>query len=142
MSKSKIPKALRALVAKRSKWRCEYCVSQERFAPQPFTSDHYDPESNGGKTVLENLVNACQGCNGGKADRVGMIDPVTKVFTLFFNPRNQVWDEHFGWSEDFTQILPRTAEGRVTVLGLKMNRSNLLELRAFLHRHGEHPPVD
>jgi len=142
MSKSKIPKGIRALVANRAKWRCEYCVSQERFAPQSFTIDHFVPQSKGGNDDMENLVNACQGCNGAKSDKIGMVDPITRIFVPFFNPRTQVWEEHFGWNDDYTHIIGRTAVGRVTVLALGLNRQILLELRAFLYRLGEHPPGD
>jgi len=142
MSKAKIPKRIRAIVAKRAKWRCEYCLSQERFAPQSFTLDHFVPQSKGGDDSIENLVHACQGCNGGKSDKMGMVDLVTREFVPFFNPRTQVWEEHFGWNEDYTHIVALTAIGRVTVLALGLNRPILLELRAFLYRLGEHPPTD
>ncbi len=142
MSKTKIPKSVRAFVAKRAKWRCEYCLSQERFAPQPFTIDHFVPTSKGGDDGIENLVIACQGCNGAKSDKTGMTDPVSREFIPFFNPRTQVWGEHFGWNEDYSHIIALTATGRVTVLALGLNRQILLELRAFLYRMGEHPPSD
>jgi HNH endonuclease len=131
----------RLFVARRSEWCCEYCKSQERFAPQPFTLDHIDPESKGGKNDVENLAYSCQGCNGAKADKRGMVDPIIKVFTAFFNPRTQIWEDHFAWSEDFSQIIGLTATGRVTVIGLKLNRKILIGFRIFLRKHGEHPPL-
>ena len=142
MSKSKISKDIRAFVAKRANWCCEYCRSQERFAPQSFTIDHFDPLSKSGDDELLNLVYACQGCNGGKSDKTGMIDPVTRQFVPFFNPRVQIWEAHFGWSDDFTHVIGRSAEGRVTVISLRLNRPILVQLRAYLHQKGEHPPLD
>ncbi len=105
MPKSRIPPPLRAAVARRAHWCCEYCKSQERFAPQLFTLDHIRPESLGGPDDLENLAYACQGCNGSKADRTGLLDAVTGAFAPFFNPRTQVWAEHFAWNEGFSQII-------------------------------------
>jgi HNH endonuclease len=135
----KVSKPTRTFVAVRAKWCCEYCLSQERFSPQHFTLDHFDPSSKGGSNEPENLVYACQGCNGSKHNRIGIFDQVTNDFVPFFNPRKQVWAEHFAWSDDYTRIIGITAIGRVTVLGLQMNRQILIDLRAFLYRLGEHP---
>ena len=140
MSKSKIPKHIRSIVAKRAKWNCEYCVSQERFAPQPFTVDHFDPESNGGDSDLNNLVYCCQGCNGAKSDKTRLLDPVIKNYVSLFNPRKQRWNDHFAWDDEFSHIIGLTPEGRVTVIALQLNRRILIELRKFLHSVGEHPP--
>lgn len=141
MSKARIPFNIRVLVSERSFGLCEYCKSQERFAPQPFTIDHIDPESEGGSHTLENLAYACQGCNGFKHRKTGSIDPVTKLNTPYYNPRTQIWDEHFAWNEDFTHIIGLTPTGRVTVTGLKMNRKILIGLRKFLRKMSEHPPA-
>ena len=53
-------------VMERAKGCCEYCRSQVRFAMQPFSVEHIVPRSRGGKTELENLALACQGCNNHK----------------------------------------------------------------------------
>lgn len=140
MSKTKIPIEIRRMVARRAGWHCEYCKSQERFAPQNFTLDHIIPEIRGGSHSLENLAFACQGCNGCKFDKTGLFDLVSGQFALFFNPRTQIWADHFGWSEDFTQLIGLSAHGRVTIIGLKLNRKILIGLREFLHKTGEHPP--
>jgi hypothetical protein len=54
-----------------------------------------------------------------------------------FNPRAQVWAEHFSW--DGAIILPLTPEGRVTVKILRLNdadrlveRQRLMEARLYL----------
>jgi 5-methylcytosine-specific restriction endonuclease McrA len=56
----------RASVAKRAHNSCQYCRSQVDFATQSFSVEHIIPRSEGGKTELENLAFACQGCNGHK----------------------------------------------------------------------------
>lgn len=140
MAKKAIPVATRRIVAERAVWCCEYCKSQEQFSPQPFTVDHFVPKSKGGSDDLENLALACQGCNGSKLDKTEALDPVTKTGVPLFNPRMQIWTEHFAWDETFTQILGLTPIGRATVIALKLNRKHLVNLREFLIVFGEHPP--
>jgi hypothetical protein len=141
MAKAKISQSLRERVAQRAGLLCEYCRSQERFAPQPFTIDHITPESKGGSQNFENLAYACQGCNIGKASNIGTIDPLTGDFCSYFNPRTQVWEEHFAWDAQCVHVVGLSPIGRVTVVGLGLNRKILVELRGFLRKHGEHPPT-
>ncbi len=39
------------------------------------------------------------------------------VAALFFNPREQNWEEHFGWEDSGARIAGKTAVGRATVGG-------------------------
>jgi 5-methylcytosine-specific restriction endonuclease McrA len=56
--------SLRFLVLKRDKFTCQYCG---RKAPVVILQvDHIIPESKGGKTIIENLITACEECNRGK----------------------------------------------------------------------------
>ena len=57
-----------------------------------------------------------------------------------YNPRRQRWQEHFCWSEDYTQILGLTSTGRATVETLQMNRIGLVNIRQVLYLIGKHPP--
>ncbi len=57
-----------------------------------------------------------------------------------YNPRQQVWSEHFGWSDDFTQVIGKTACGRVTVEALRLNRYGVVNLRRLLFAANLHPP--
>ncbi len=82
-------------LAKLADFRCEYCKSPERFAPQTFSLDHILPVSKGGSDEFDNLAFACQGCNGSKLNRTHGYDPVTNYIVPLFNPRLQNWDEHF-----------------------------------------------
>jgi hypothetical protein len=56
-----------------------------------------------------------------------------------FNPRRQLWKQHFSWSEDFLQIIGRTPTGRATVEALHLNRPELVNLRRALLLIDEHP---
>jgi hypothetical protein len=51
-----------------------------------------------------------------------------------FNPRVQVWLEHFRW--DGAMLLPLTAEGRVTVRILRLNDADRLVERQRLMEAG------
>ena len=89
---------------------------------------------------MENLALACQGCSGPKSTKTEAFDLVSQTISSFYNPRNDVWREHFMWSEDFMEIIGITAKGRVTVKVLKLNRQRVMNLRRILILAVEHPP--
>lgn len=60
---------LRWDVIQRDGGRCRYCGKEVGHAGQ---IDHVWPHSMGGLTVMENLVLACERCNTGKRDRIGV----------------------------------------------------------------------
>lgn len=57
-----------------------------------------------------------------------------------YNPRKDIWSEHFVLNEEFTEIIGKTAKGRVTIKVLKLNRQRVVNLRRILILAGEHPP--
>lgn len=61
------PKFNRRSIYLRDRYRCQYCG--ERFAESELTFDHLVPRSKGGKTVWENVLSACEKCNGIKKDQ-------------------------------------------------------------------------
>lgn len=132
--------SLKKDVYKRAKGLCEYCLSPEKFSSSTFEIEHIFPLSLGGKTLLENLALSCSTCNKHKSHRISIIDSETKKETELYNPRKDVWSEHFVWNTDFTEIIALTAKGRVTIKGLKLNRKNLKNLRNLLCLVGLHPP--
>jgi hypothetical protein len=69
-----------------------------------------------------NLAAACVPCNRRKRDHLTGIDPVTGLEHPLFNPRQQLWREHFAFSEDYAEIIGVTPVGRATVSRLEMNR--------------------
>ncbi|MBI1924451.1 HNH endonuclease [Candidatus Poribacteria bacterium] len=103
------------------------------------TVDHIIPRAKGGKTVEENLWLACRWCNEHKHDRTHARDPITQRRVRLFNPRKQVWPEHFRWSEDGTQVMGLTPCGRVTVEALNMNNPEIVAARCFWTQAGRHP---
>ncbi len=140
MSKHPLPQTIRQLVINRAKGCCEYCVSQAKFSPDPFSIEHIVPRSKGGTNRDTNLAFSCQGCNGHKHTATQAIDPVNGECTSLYHPRIHQWDEHFVWAENFSIILGKTAIGRATVERLRLNRSGVVNLRQVLRQLNRHPP--
>ncbi len=130
------PLALRQRVATQAHYRCGYCLRSEELMGMPMTLDHIIPQAASGLTVEENLWLACNRCNGFKGTQTHARDPQTGEWVALFNPRRQVWDEHFGWSEDGTQILGKTPCGRATIEALKLNNSQIMVTRQLWVRAG------
>jgi 5-methylcytosine-specific restriction endonuclease McrA len=105
-----------------------------------FSVEHIVPRDRGGTDSPGNLALSCQGCNNHKFTKVEGGDPATGDIVPLFHPRQQRWQEHFQWSEDFTHIVGTTRTGRATVEALHLNRPGLVNLRRMLRAAGEHPP--
>lgn len=131
---------LRRRVKLRANNNCEYCKAIGSFSFHPFPVEHIIPNSKGGNDDENNLANACQFCNGSKSDKTEALDPLTGLVVQLFNPRKQIWSEHFAWSDDFTLVIGISPTGRATVNCLKMNRKEAINLRAALRDFGVHPP--
>lgn len=142
MSDKYIPAELRKLVHTRARGLCEYCRSQARFSPQPFSVEHITARALGGQTIADNLALSCQGCNGHKYIKWQVTDPLTGNVVTLFHPRQQSWREHFAWNEDATLIVGLTLTGRATVEALKLNRNELVNLREVLYTAQKHPPTE
>jgi hypothetical protein len=140
MSEPRLTSEQRKAVAVRAGFRCEYCWSQLRFSPDPFSVEHIIPRATHGTDEMANLALACQGCNGCKYVSTEAIDPVTGRAAPLYNPRRHHWTEHFAWSDDCAHILGLTPIGRATVERLQLNREGVVALRRVLFRAGQHPP--
>lgn len=131
---------LRRLVFTRASGCCEYCASQARYSTHSFAIEHIVPKHRSGKTVLENLALACQGCNNHKHTKIKSRDPISGHLVLLFHPRLHNWMEHFSWSDDYLEIVGMTPTGRATIAALQLNRDEVVNLRRVLLAYGEHPP--
>lgn len=127
-------------VAARAGYCCEYCVSQVRYAPDPFAVDHIIPRATGGTNDDSNLAYACFGCNSRKFTSTTATDPVTGESVALYHPRQHHWYENFAWNIDFTLLLGLTPTGRATIIRLDLNREGVVNLRQMLHSLGKHPP--
>jgi hypothetical protein len=133
---------LRHQVFQRANGCCEYCRSQALYTTETFDVEHILPAVRGGETILENLALSCSNCNGHKYDKVEAIDPITQQAVPLFHPRQDVWSEHFAWTEAFTLIIGLTPMGRATVELLQMNSQNLQNWRRVMRLAGQHPPEE
>jgi hypothetical protein len=133
---------VRRAVFERARWLCEYCRSPEAIGTVSFQIEHIVPHISGGSSEILNLACSCPGCNSHKAMRVTATDPATGTTVPLFNPREQIWSEHFAWNENFTQIIGQTATGRATIVALLLNRRGLQNLRRVLVLDGVHPPIE
>lgn len=137
-----IPAELRRLIADRDHHRCAYCLTTEENCGLRMHIDHIIPQSAGGTTTPDNLCLACFSCNVHKgAQRTG-IDPRTGHSAFLFHPLQQIWLDHFAWSEGNVQIVGLTACGRATIATLKMNNSTVVQARRRWVAAGWHPPHD
>ena len=128
-SPSYAPKALRERVAAQARHRCGYCLTAEWIVGTPMEIDHVTPRALGGPTEEDNLWLACMLCNDYKSDRVVARDPLTGKTVRLFDPRHQVWSEHFVWTPEGDRIVGQTPCGRATVVTLKLNRQTLVDAR-------------
>ena len=142
MSQSYISPALRRRVAEVARYRCGYCLTSQTTIGIPLHIEHIVPLVSDGETVFENLWLACPSCNGYKSARTQAIDPETNQEVPLFNPRIQIWKEHFAWSVDGAEILGLTPIGRATVVALKMNNEYVVPSRRVWVAAKLHPPTD
>jgi hypothetical protein len=130
------------VVAQRAGERREYCRSPSAFTPDPISVEHIIPRTAGGDNRLSNLALSCQGCNNHKFTSREAPDPASGALVALYHPRQDQWQDHFTWSEDFTLIIGRTSTGRATIAKLRLNRRGVVNLRRALRLIGEHPPPE
>lgn len=131
---SDVSDSLREKVAKRAKYRCEYCLLPQSVALHKHEVDHIVPSQHGGETKEKNLALSCMRCNRYKGPNVGSFDPDTGELVQFFNPRIHKWDDHFTLEEGFVQ--PRTPEARVTINIFNINQDERVSERKRLLESG------
>src|SRR5260370_1024702 len=80
--------------------RCGHCLSPQHLVMARLEIEHIVPLAKGGSNHESNLWLSCPLCNRSKADRTEVQDSETGQMVSLFNPRLQVWFEHFCWSDD------------------------------------------
>ena len=121
--------ALRRFVSRRARDRCEYCLIPQ--AATPFFTFHVEHiiarqhlESRADPSLL---ALACNRCNAYKGPNLSSIDPDTRQIVLLFNPRQDLWQDHFVLRGG--EVTGLTPTGRATVRLLNMNAPHRVELR-------------
>ena len=132
-----MPVAIRRIVWERAGHRCEYCQMSQDYDPATFEIDHVVPEKMDGETVDENLALACFKCNNHKGPNIAGIDPADGAKAFLFDPRTDVWSEHFVWDGPFLTGL--TPKGRTTVALLQINVGHRVSHRRQLITEGVFP---
>jgi len=130
-------KTLQQQVYERANGCCEYCQTCEVNIGQTMQVDHIDPN---GIDELDNLCLSCWNCNNSKRKATTAPDPENGQIVSLFNPRTQLWNEHFEWIDGGVRLQGLTATGRATIERLKMNRSTLVVARKRWAEGGYHPP--
>jgi hypothetical protein len=108
----------------------------------PLVMEHIFPQVAGGSDERSNLAAACYRCNEFKGSKTHAIDPATGMLIPLFNPRTQIWAEHFNWVNGGTHISGLTSTGRATVVALRLNNDYAVEARTIWIENNWHPPLD
>jgi hypothetical protein len=135
---TRIPAALRRLVLRRARGRCEYCGLAQQAQEATFHIAHIRPVAARGLTGAENLAVACVSCSLRKEARRSAVDPQTGTRVPLYHPRRQRWGDHFRWQG--VRVVGLTPTGRATVAALQMNRPLILPIRREEAARGRHPP--
>ena len=78
----------------------------------------------------ENLAWACFSRNLRKGPNIAGLDPETGELTPLFNPRTDLWSEHFEWNGVW--LRGKTPFGRATVAVLDINHVDSVAVREAL----------
>jgi hypothetical protein len=127
---SDISEQVRADVAHRAGYRCEYCLIHENDSGFPHQVDHIVSRKHGGASDFANLAYACVLCNRHKGSDVASIHPTTGQAVRLFHPRQERWIDHFRLVAAF--IEPITDVGSATVRIIRLNAAERLAERRLL----------
>jgi HNH endonuclease len=126
-----------------AKNRCGYCLSPQHLVMARLEIEHLIPLAKQGSNDESNLWLACPICNSHKSSKTEAIDPETGTIVALFNPRNQIWSEHFQWADDGLRIVGKTPTGRASVIALHLSDDpDVLEVRSYWMLAGWHPPQE
>jgi hypothetical protein len=139
---SELPKTLDKEIRTEARNRCGYCLGEQKYILAWLEIEHIYPRAKGGTSEKENLWLACPFCNAFKSSQTHSTDPKTKRKVSLFNPRTQIWKNHFEFGSDKVTIIGKTMCGRATVKALKLNNELAFETRKHWVSVGWYPPRD
>lgn len=131
--------ALRRQVRQRAHDCCEYCQLPQSCTLLPHEADQIRAQKHKGRTNHDNLCWACALCNSHKGSDVSAYIPGTDELIRLFNPRVDVWSEHFAW--DGPRLTGLTDMARATLELLQINAERRVQLRRMLMEVGLFPPT-
>ena len=129
-----ISQQLRREIRARAGGRCEYCLMDDGCLVWGCEVDHILSRKHGGTSELSNLALSCARCNRAKGTDIGSVHAESEELVRFFNPRRDLWGEHF--RIDGPRIVGLTLIGQVTVTLLQFNQDERLLERALLQQAG------
>ncbi len=135
---SDVSPALHNEFVRRAGNRCEYCGLSQLGQEATFHIDHVLSRAAGGATTIDNLALACVSCSLRKGAKQSAADPVSGSQVALFNPRSQVWGDHFCW--EGRRVVPLTPSGRATAAALAMNRALIVAIREEEAARRRFPP--
>lgn len=118
-----------SFISSRAKHVCEYCRAPEAVFNLRFEVEHIIPISKGGNHNENNLALSCRSCNLYKSDSVSGFDEETQNEVGLFNPREDIWAEHFMLEAKTGEVKGITAVGKVTISRLRINSKPQLAAR-------------
>lgn len=127
-SRPRITALLRQQVTQDFRYRCAYCQSPQEVGI-PMVLDHCMPLSIGGATERQNLCLCCYRCNEFKGAKTQIFSSEVQETILLFNPRTQIWKEHFSWSDDGLKIVGLMPCGDATIEILHLNEERWMRAR-------------
>ncbi len=135
---SYISDKIKKLVHQRALGCCEYCLLHEDTTFLMHEMEHIISLKHGGTDEIINLALACSYCNRFKGSDIGSI--FREDFIRFFNPRKDIWTEHFVLSDAVIQ--PLTPIGEVTAKILQFNNIDRIIERQLLIEVGKYPIIN
>ena len=119
---------LKELVRRRAGNACEYCrIPQDATPLISFHIEHIVSRQHGGSDEPGTVALACDRCNAYKGPNLTSLDPDTNAIVPLFNPRQDIWGDHFAVRGGIIRGV--TPKGRATVRLLNMNAPRRVELR-------------
>ncbi len=105
-----------------------------------FHVEHVLPRSAGGSDDADNLALACPSCNLHKSDRTAVPQSGSSEPIALFNPRSDLWSDHFEWDE--YAIAGKTPIGIATIDALRLNDERRQKIRQAERLFDLFPPED
>ncbi|MEO6907374.1 MAG: HNH endonuclease signature motif containing protein [Abditibacteriaceae bacterium] len=136
MSSTYISAELRRQVISEADNICEYCLIHEDDTFFGCHVDHIISEKHGGLTTSDNLAFACSICNLRKGSDIASLT-TSGILTRLYNPRIDVWPQHFALLDAVIESL--TDIGEVTVSLLQLNASERVLERQELIKVQSYP---
>ena len=92
---------LKELVRRRAGNACEYCrIPQDATPLISFHIEHIVSRQHGGSDEPGTLALAGDRCNAYKGPNLTSLDPDTNAIVPLFNPRQDIWGDHFAVRAD------------------------------------------